>query len=92
MPPLYKYQTVTTLEDGWRDVKYTDSRNGAGDRNRTRDPLITNQTLYRLSYASMISIGAILGHSGGWPQFIHRQWIVGGFRLRSRAGSSTAPA
>ncbi len=24
---------------------------GAGDRNRTCDPLITNQTLYQLSYA-----------------------------------------
>lgn len=26
---------------------------GAGDRNRTCDPLITNQTLYQLSYAGL---------------------------------------
>ena len=27
---------------------------GAGNRIRTRDPLITNQVLYRLSYAGLI--------------------------------------
>ncbi len=33
---------------------------GAGERIRTPDPLITNQLLYRLSYASEY-MGAILG-------------------------------
>jgi hypothetical protein len=31
------------------------SNNGAGERNRTPDRLITNQLLYRLSYASICS-------------------------------------
>ena len=33
-------------------------RNGAGERNRTPDRLITNQLLYLLSYASHDQIGA----------------------------------
>ncbi len=31
--------------------------NGAGERNRTPDRLITNQLLYLLSYASLVQIG-----------------------------------
>ena len=35
--------------------------NGAGERNRTPDRLITNQLLYLLSYASFL--GSVMGHS-----------------------------
>jgi hypothetical protein len=34
-------------------IRYKLPNNGAGDRNRTRDLLITNQLLYLLSYASL---------------------------------------
>jgi hypothetical protein len=34
---------------------------GAGSRNRTRDPLITNQVLYQLSYAGASRILAECG-------------------------------
>jgi hypothetical protein len=35
-----------------------EGRNGAGERNRTPDRLITNQLLYLLSYASLDQIEA----------------------------------
>ena len=40
----------------FKSLMYTISspgQNGAGERNRTPDILITNQALYRLSYSSM---------------------------------------
>ncbi len=36
----------------WRDLNK--DGNGAGERNRTPDLLITNQLLYRLSYTGMV--------------------------------------
>jgi hypothetical protein len=62
------------------EVKY---ENGAGNRNRTRDPLITNQVLYQLSYTGTgiaapplaskhakgpaLCLGDIMGHLVGSP-------------------------
>jgi hypothetical protein len=35
----------------------TARQNGAGSKNRTRDLMITNQLLYRLSYTSETDVG-----------------------------------
>jgi hypothetical protein len=55
---------MTSLPPEREDKDYTPShitfegRNGAGERNRTPDRLITNQLLYLLSYASLDQIEA----------------------------------
>ena len=47
-------------------------KNGATDRIRTYDPLITNEMLYQLSYSSIeqenyiISTGIVQGGKGTW--------------------------
>ena len=45
--------TITQLD--LRDVRFNDleGEGGAGSRIRTRDPLITNQMLYQLSYTGV---------------------------------------
>ena len=37
------------------DVRFARAHTGAASRNRTRDQLITNQTLYQLSYDSVFN-------------------------------------
>ena len=39
---------------------------GAGNRNRTRDLLITNQLLYQLSYAGFYAIIAVASRTSGY--------------------------
>ena len=44
---------------------YTISKNGAGTKSRTRDPLITSQVLYQLSYTGKeVGIMPISSHLG----------------------------
>ena len=41
------------------------SEGGAGSRDRTRDPLITSQVLYHLSYTGVAFVGGVFTGAGG---------------------------
>ena len=50
--------------------------NGAGNRNRTRDPLITNQVLYQLSYTGSGTSRAFASNDAEGPAFGAGESIV----------------
>jgi hypothetical protein len=47
--PAFVFATNQMADTAARAAIFNDHINGAGCRNRTRDPLITNQVLYHLS-------------------------------------------
>src|SRR5438552_3383436 len=58
LPVGVSVRSVATTE--WRAATASSAQNGAHERNRTADLLLTMQMLYRLSY-----VGTIVGTSGG---------------------------